>query len=1279
MKQPKILIITLLFLALFATAAQATVTLTPATGGGSILDSTVNATSTNLTLPALKEGATMDIGNGTIIINAPAGFTFNTSGSVTLKVTRNKKSGTGPKTNNINDENNNGLISPTSNSTAQFTFTITDTTANSVTNTLTVQGLRVTPTSTTASGNLTITGTAVLNGLASGVNAGILRVVTTPDTTPPVLTLNGANPLQVTINTAIVDPGATATDNIDGDITSSVVSDADNLDTSTLGNYTVNYTVTDSSGNAATPITRIIQIVNAADTTAPVITLTGSTPVVVEAGTAYNDAGATANDNVDGNITVNIVTVNPVNTNVLGNYTVTYNVNDTAGNPSTQVTRTVSVIDTTAPTLTRLGSSPVAVTQGDPYVDAGATATDSFAGNLTASIVTVNPVNTAVLGNYTITYDVSDSSGNNATQVTRTVTVVAAPDVTPPVITLLGNNPETVEAKTTYTDAGVDASDNVDGNVTGNVITVNNVNTNVTGNYQVTYNVNDSSGNNATQVVRNVTVVDTTAPVITRNGISPLAVIQNDAYVDSGANATDNYDGDLTASIVTVNPVNTAVLGNYTVTYDVTDANGNPATQVTRTVNVVAAADVTPPVITLLGADPVYIELGLGSGYTDPGADATDNVDGNITANIIVDTSQIASSTLGTYYAYYDVNDSSGNPAAQVNRTIIVQDTTAPVITLTGGNETVEVNSFSYLDLGATANDDVDGNITASIVTDNNLNESTVGNYTFTYDVSDLSGNNATQVTRTVSVVDTTPPVITLNGSDPVTIEVGTTYNDDGATANDNYDGNLTVFISTVNNVNANTVGTYNVTYDLIDTSGNAATQVVRVVNVVDTTAPTIIMLGTDPTTIEALGGYVDSGAQANDNFDGNITANIVTVNSVDANTLGTYNVTYDVNDSSGNNATRAVRTVNVVDTTVPIITLNGSDPVTIEVGTTYNDDGATANDNYDGNRTTSIVTVNTVNANVIGNYTITYNVNDTSGNNATQVTRTVNVVDTTVPIITLNGSPVLNVEVGSTYVDSGATALDNYDGNLTLNITVTSNVNTNVTGNYQVKYNVNDSSGNAATQIVRMVNVVDTTAPVITILGANPATVIVGNAYTDAGATAVDNYQGNVTASIVTVNNVNTNVIGTYNVTYSVNDGIVINVAGNDASATRTVNVIAIPISGGGGGGGGGGRQRTPYLSPPTETITGIPPNLGAIPVQPSPQVTPRANNPPTFSGNNPPSPATGAQFTPPAATPAGFTPQATGLFNIGGRNVTRGQALLAALALIALAGLGYYGWKRR
>ncbi|OGY31518.1 MAG: hypothetical protein A3C02_00750 [Candidatus Andersenbacteria bacterium RIFCSPHIGHO2_02_FULL_45_11] len=141
------------------------------------------------------------------------------------------------------------------------------------------------------------------------------------------------------------------------------------------GSYTVSVKATDNAGNESTPVVSTQVVI---DTTAPLITLAGSTPVTVEFGTTYTDAGATASDDVDGNITANIVTVNPVNTNAVGAYTVTHNVNDAAGNSATQVTRTVNVVDTIAPT------TPVAnIPSGDYLVDQSVTISSTDANAFT--------------------------------------------------------------------------------------------------------------------------------------------------------------------------------------------------------------------------------------------------------------------------------------------------------------------------------------------------------------------------------------------------------------------------------------------------------------------------------------------------------------------------------------------------------------------------------------------------------------------------------------------------------------------------------------------------------------------------------------------------------------------------------------------------------------------------------------------------------------------------------------------------------------------------------
>ena len=93
-----------------------------------------------------------------------------------------------------------------------------------------------------------------------------------------------------------------------------------------------------------------------------------------------------------------------------------------------------------------------------------------------------------------------------------------------------------------------------------------------------------------------------------------------------------------------------------------------------------------------------------------------------------------------------------------------------------------------------------------------------------------------------------------------------------------------------------------------------------------------------------------------------------------------------------------------------------------------------------------------------------------------------------------------------------------------------------------------------------------DTAAPTIQLKGPASVTLIVEDTYTDAGATATDNMDGDLSAKIVVANKVNTAVIGSYVVAYSVTD-----TSGNSAQAERNVRVQAREGTGGGGGGAAG------------------------------------------------------------------------------------------------------------
>ena len=132
----------------------------------------------------------------------------------------------------------------------------------------------------------------------------------------------------------------------------------------------------------------------------------------------------------------------------------------------------------------------------------------------------------------------------------------------------------------------------------------------------------------------------------------------------------------------------------------------------------------------------------------------------------------------------------TGNPAQPVSRTIYVIDLTPPALTLTGGAIVRIEAGTDYLTVGAMWTD-ADGN--GTLLARGEVKSLVPGLYVLRYDYTDEAGNQSETVTRTVVVKDTTPPVISLNGSAEVTIEAGTEYQDEGASWSDLVDGTGTV------------------------------------------------------------------------------------------------------------------------------------------------------------------------------------------------------------------------------------------------------------------------------------------------------------------------------------------------------------------------------------------------------------------------------------------------------------------------------------------------------
>ena len=202
-----------------------------------------------------------------------------------------------------------------------------------------------------------------------------------------------------------------------------------------------------------------------------------------------------------------------------------------------------------------------------------------------------------------------------------------------------------------------------------------------------------SSGNNRLDNIQLVAsdydVPDTTAPVITVLGGNPLSLPVGSAFTDPGATALDETDGAVEVS--TSGEVNTAVPGAYTITYSATDAANNTATA-TRTVNVV---DVTEPVITVTGDNPLY--LPVGATFVEPGVNALDVIDGEVTVQT---SGMVDTATRGSYTLTYTASDAAGNEAT-ATRSVVVRAAATHVLETQYG--------LDGLQAGLTADADQDG------------------------------------------------------------------------------------------------------------------------------------------------------------------------------------------------------------------------------------------------------------------------------------------------------------------------------------------------------------------------------------------------------------------------------------------------------------------------------------------------------------------------------------------------------------------------------------------
>jgi hypothetical protein len=419
--------------------------------------------------------------------------------------------------------------------------------------------------------------------------------------------------------------------------------------------------------------------------------------------------------------------------------------------------------------------------------------------------------------------------------------ITLANDKKAPVITLLGSSVVRVEknsnatacwtenAYSTYT-----AKDPTEGDLTTKVVIATDLDCTTPGTYFMNFRVVDAAGNEATPVTRTIVVVlDKTPPTLTLLGGATVNVEQCEVYNELGAVASDLTDGNLSSSIKISGSVNTSVVGKYTLTYNVADAQGN-ASSVTRVINVV---DTKKPGIFSYGkriVDQEVVNIQIGSLFVDA-VTGFDTCNGSIAVNKVPGFNGMVNTLVrATYPILYFAKDPHGNAAVEEGFVVNyrVDDYIAPEIALNTPDTVVHDVNSPYSSQPVSVYDNYYTSNKVSIEKKGKVNPFTLGLYTETFTATDESGNTAVR-NRYVKVVDRVAPTIITSSVNVCAGDPFWAMSD--VSVQDNYYGNNELFPLVKilsHNVNIMRAGMYYINYQVTDPSGNKSQVVLRPVMV---------------------------------------------------------------------------------------------------------------------------------------------------------------------------------------------------------------------------------------------------------------------------------------------------------------------------------------------------------------------------------------------------------------------------------------------------------------
>ncbi|PGB07698.1 immunoglobulin-like domain-containing protein [Bacillus toyonensis] len=518
------------------------------------------------------------------------------------------------------------------------------------------------------------------------------------------------------------------------------------------------------------------------------------------------------------------------------------------------------------------------------------------------------------MGDYELTFTVSDDEGNTVVQKQRVAVRYKHVTNTAPTILILRDKITLNIGDTFDPMEGVTGSDSEEGNLTHKITYDNGLDTSKPGTYYITYYLMDSQGKMDLKT-RTITVIDQ-SPVITTP--DEFVITEGEQFDPmAGVKATDPEDGDITSKVEyeyytgSVNKPDT-----YKVYYKVKDSFGNTANTVATLIvreklkPIDEAPELKVPTVTTITEGDKFNPM--------TGVSATDKEDGDITSKVTVDGSVDASKP-GTYDLTYTVSDSKGHTVTAKQTVTVKQKVEikneAPELTVPF-TSTLRVDEKFDPMAGVKAIDNEDGDITDKVTVDGSVDASKPGTYDLTYTVSDSKGHTVT-AKQTVTVkqkVKPTDEVPVLKVPAEVIINVGDKFNPlAGVKAIDNEDGDITDKVTVDGSVDTSKPGTYDLSYTVSDSKGHTVTakQTVTVKQKVEPKdeAP---VLTVPAEVIINVGDKFNplAGVKAIDNEDGDITDKVIHMGEVDTSKAGNFEVKFLVRDASGNEVTATQKVI---------------------------------------------------------------------------------------------------------------------------------------------------------------------------------------------------------------------------------------------------------------------------------------------------------------------------------------------------------------------------------